>query len=255
MSRTYTTWVPEWLWRRLDDGPLRHVWGWNDATWYPASSLAAGDRLVAITVHDGLLYLLGGMTVAEVRADAEVRGVTPPRHAICVVVGEGEEGAATLRFDRAFPPGRLADWRFRKANGAERPLRGLVDRRIHGVDGLAGCHELARPTAELVRALVDEDLEALPPEPGRIAALIRALRAAADDRETAVVLADAWLEADDPRGEVLLAELELAERWLPTARIAAERLDSVVRRHADAVLGRPGGFPFRAGWAPALPRR
>lgn len=80
--------------------------------------------------------------------------------------------------------------------------------------------------------------------------LERRLAAAPSDAATALVLADALTEAGDPRGEVIALEHGVATSPPAEARALELKLAALVAREGRRLIGRPGGFLFRAAFGP-----
>ena len=80
------------------------------------------------------------------------------------------------------------------------------------------------------------------------------LRASPTDFEAALVYADALSAADDPRGQLIVAQCALVKATnnqdFEAASALGEQVAAWVLRYGDRWNGRPGGFPFRDEWRP-----
>jgi hypothetical protein len=159
---TYTTYWADWLCDKvreagLEGTALRLVWGgWNAATNLLRSKIDAGDEIVAVTVREGVVHLVGRMTVASkqgrdawLRSHREDRPTVP--HACATHVLAGEDGTP-ISLDRPVPRAVLARWRFASAK-ARRPLGPIEDGRLVQVTGLQGLHRLTDATAAALRRI------------------------------------------------------------------------------------------------------
>lgn len=127
----YTASFPEWRCAaafRLGwvGSPLRMVvGGWNQESHYLRYKFGAGDRFVLVSVHKGLVYVCGAMTVVEkVTATDWLRRHPEDRDQVDggqVVVGRD---GLDVRFDRALPLSFVSRIGF-VSNKVERPLKGV----------------------------------------------------------------------------------------------------------------------------------
>lgn len=268
-GNSYTTYWPGWLCERVhgagvEGSPLRFVLGgWNRDSDYLRYRFGLDDRLFVLHCAGGLLYLIGRMRVVYKGTGEEWLREHPEdepdldrlrqgeSHRYQLVVGD--EGDI-IRFDRAMPPPLLPDWRFLSADGkTERGLNGLREGfRLPRATAFKGVFRLSEATVETIDDVyagraVTEYSQAV----GRAEALATELLESPDDRERAAVVADAWQQLGDPRGEILALELALADQ--PNKRLE-KRLAKLVDQDRVRLIGRPGGFPFRAGWSPSSRR-
>lgn len=197
-----------------------------------------GDTVVAITVVDGALLLLASLDVTD-KTDAASWLLKHPDHAAFRgsrhggQVLAGNPGAA-LAFSRRVPADALRAWRYDSGKDG-RPLKHLEEGKVTRPDSMRGVYRLTDATAKKVLA----QLAAAVPEATKAqtgdAPLLEKLRQRPDDATTAAVLADAWQQQGDPRGDLLAFELALTtcedsqapELW---AKLEALLLDEVESR-------------------------
>jgi hypothetical protein len=172
--------------RRSGDlgNPLEVVYG-GSHTSQPLLSrygVGGGDTLYAVSVAEGRLLVVGGMTVVAIvpwlqyverhlgvstawlaeAASWRVADELSRRHPEwghrlpwgCTVEAAVGEGGAGLALDRTAPTGLVTNLRFVSKQGRERPLRQVVDGRISSVNGLQGhVLRLRADAADAFRAL------------------------------------------------------------------------------------------------------
>lgn len=251
---TYTMFWPQWMCDRareqgLEGKPLRLLWGGhNQDTRFSRFKVGPGDTVVPIASVDGVLHALASLHVVEkTSADAWLAknpGDERLRLHGCgseLLVGDGE--GAPLRFDRAFTGAQLAKWRYDGTDG-ERPLKFLEKGLLKKTMSLQGVYRVTPATAKLVASVLA--VEAREPEQTTGADLEASLRAAPADEKLARVLADAWLEAGDARGEVLAIELALAHETNDARAAELDARHAALMRKGAGMKKQPGGFPFRA---------
>ena len=261
---TYTMYWPDWMCDRareqgLEGRPLPLVWGGhNQDTRFSRFRIGPGDVLVPVTAKDGALYALASLAITQKTTGDAWLGAHP-EHAALRMHGCGNEvlggtPGAPLRFDRALEPAALAAWRFDGSDGP-RPIKHLKQGRITRILSMQGVYRVTAPTAALLQRVLAADAPAPPPTQGD--ALVAALRASPADAQTARVLADAWQEQGDPRGEILALEVALASETDAAAAARHDERLAALYRAAPGLKKKPGGFPWRplAGARPLLELR
>lgn len=140
-----------------DTGSLEVAFGGPHTSMPTLSKLRVGDRLYALAVRNGDLYVMAWLDEL-VDPDAFVRArvglephcqcgtleeralwsaaghLVPSTCVLNAVTGRG----STIRHDRRVPPDVVAALRFGPKPGHEQPLRGVVDRRLTSVLPLQG---------------------------------------------------------------------------------------------------------------------
>lgn len=82
-----------------------------------------------------------------------------------------------------------------------------------------------------------------------VESLQKRLRENPEDDEAALVLADVWQAAGDPRGDVMMIEYSCRRGEDPERVLKLEaQLADVLDQNRSYVYGKPGGFPFREEW-------
>ncbi|MEW5740536.1 MAG: hypothetical protein AB1938_16530 [Myxococcota bacterium] len=254
---TYTMYWPDWMCaaareQGLDGQPLRLLWGGHNAdSSFSRFKVGPGDTVVPVTSRDGVLYALAALDVTE-KTDADAWLATHPGDAKLRMHGCGKQllvgtPRAPLRFDRPFTPAQLETWRY-DSGKTGRGLKHLDEKgRLTRILALQGVYRVSPKTAEMIAGVLAA-ASPPPPSPTEASALLARMREAPEDEATAHVLADAWQQQGEPRGELLA--LELALRTERDARKAAD-LDQRLAGLARKVKGLktlPGGFPFRGAW-------
>lgn len=209
--------------------------GWNQESDYLRYKFGPGDRIVLVSLDKGLVYITGAMTVVEkttrddwLRRHPEDK---PQIGAGQVVIGRD---GLDLRFDRALPLSLVARLTFQSGK-VERPLKG-VQSGLMKWNGFQGVYRVSPKSAAEITDVIERGVYSS----GVLGDLERRLDASPTDGALADVYTDALLQAGDPRGEALLQE----------RRGDLVALRKYVADHLPALIGRPGGFPFRLAWAP-----
>ena len=260
---SFTVYWPGWQCEEVHEAGLTgrpltvFTGGWNQQSDFLRYRFQRGDSLVVITIAGGVLYVVGRMTVRfkgfrrDWIAQNAAASVVLSRMTSGQQVVVGSDGTP-IRFDCAVPPALLPDWRFVSPDG-KRPRSPKYigeDFRIKKANSFTGVFRLAPETD----AMIDDVLEGRISDPefnDRVAHIQQLEQRMLDeptDEELACVLADALIEMQDPRGDMLLVEVELARR--PDNRVLKRRRNKLLKEHAVRLLGRPGGFPYRSGWTP-----
>jgi hypothetical protein len=229
----------------LENQPFRLLsGGWNQGSEYLRFKFGAGDRLLAVAIERGIVYVIGAMTVVAKALRAQWCADHPEDARVItgsqVVVGEA---GIPIRFDRGLPPALLERLAFQSGK-VTRPLKHVKDGVLKNASTFQGVFRLSPESEAEVNALLEHGLVS----PGEVGALERRLAVAPADAGLLQVYADALLDRGDPRGEVL--QLERAFANDPAAKELDRGLTKLLERHFHALVGRPGGWPFRIAWAP-----
>lgn len=244
---------PDWMCARareagLEGTALRVVWGGhNRDSSFGHSRLGSGDTLVPVTVVDGVVFALARLVVLK-KTTAEVWLAANPGDAVTKLHGCGAEvvvaadgSALPLAFDRPFNSDELDAWRYDGSAGP-RPLKFLEGGRLKKPLSMQGIYRVTPATQTLIEAVLARTKA--PKAKTAAAELEAALARSPADERAARVLADAWQDAGDARGEVMAIELALArEHDLERARGLDARHAALLRQ--AGAKKRPGGFPFR----------
>lgn len=250
---TYTMYWPDWMCDRareqgLEGQPLRLLWGGhNQDSRFSRFKVGPGDVVVPITAVDGVLFALGSLNVVE-KTTAEPWVAAHPDDAKLrlhgcgseLLVGDGQ--GKPLRFDRAFSGPQLEMWTFDGTDGP-RPLKFLEKGRLKKTMSLQGVYRVTEKTAEIIGKVLDAPVVEAPKT--NATELEAALRRNPKDEQTARVLADAWQDAGDVRGEILALELDLAREEDPAKAAPMDERHAVLMRKSAGLKKQPGGFPFR----------
>lgn len=210
--------------------------GWNQESDYLRYRFGAGDRIVLVSIDKGLVYVIGAMTVVE-KATRDDWLLRHPEDAPQIGAGQvvvGRDGL-DIRFDRALPLSLVGRLTFQSGK-VERPLKG-VQKGLLKWNGFQGVYRVSPHSAGEIADVIERGVFS----PGVLGELERRLQQSPADIALADIYTDALLQAGDPRGEALLYE----------RRGDASALRNHVTQHLAALIGVPGGFPFRLAWAPA----
>lgn len=251
----YTMYWPDWMCDRareqgLEGHLLRLLWGGhNQDTRFSRFKVGPGDRVVPVTAIDGVLHALASVEVVE-KTSAERWLPAHPEDAATRLHGCGSEllvarpdAGWPLAFNRPFTSQELEQWRYDGTSGP-RPLKFLEHGKLKKSMSVQGVYRVTPSTEALVDAAF---ARATGPAPKTtVTSLEAALRQRPDDEAAARVLADAWLEQGDARGEVLALELALANETEPGEVAALDTRHAALLRATVGSKKVPGGFPFRA---------
>lgn len=246
---------PDWMCERareqgLEGQRLRLLWGGhNQDTRFSRFKVGPGDRVVPVTSIDGVLYALACVEVAT-KTDADAWLPRHPEDAKTRLHGCGSEllvaregAGVTLAFSRAFDAKALARWRYDGSSGP-RPLKYVEGGRLKKTLSVQGVYRVTADTERLVDEVLATPVVRAPKTTATD--LKAALKAKPDDEGAARVLADAWQDAGDVRGEVLALELGLAAELDPAAAARLDERHAALMRAKAGLKKLPGGFPLRS---------
>ncbi|MBE2248524.1 MAG: hypothetical protein IAE78_03170 [Myxococcus sp.] len=251
----YTMYWPDWMCDRarehgLEGQRLRVLWGGhNQDTRFSRFKVGPGDRVVPVTAIDGVLHALALIEVAQ-KTTADAWLPTHPDDAKTRLHGCGSEllvaradAGLPLAFTRRFSAAQLERFRYDGSSGP-RALKFLDGGKLKKSMSVQGVYRVTAETERLIEQVLAAPV--LEPPKTTAAALEAGLRERPDDEGAARVLADAWQEQGDVRGEVMALELALARE---ADGVEAAKLDArhaALMRAQAGLKKRPGGFPFRA---------
>ncbi len=249
----YTMYWPDWMCSGarelgLDGKQLQELWGGhNQDSRFSRFKVGPGDRVVPITSIDGVVFALAMIVVKEkstfhswidAHPDASARKVARTGdEVLSALEGKG----VALAFHRAFTSEQLAAWRYDGSDGP-RPLKHLKDGKLGKPLSIQGVYRVRPETEPLVEATLALDAKKTPRT--KSSELEAQARAKPDDEALARVLADAWQDEGELRGEVSSLELALAKAREP------KEVNALDERHAKVMRGKGakklgGGFPYR----------
>lgn len=164
-SAAFTILFAEWQRERLEQvgavgAPLRLVFGgYNRDSKFPAR-FKASDRIYALHVRDGALYLAGRLRVGRIVSRDEVPAELGHLvfHSCAERVALADE-ATTLSFERAVPPEVLARFRWKsptEETGVRAPKFVDEDGRITRPLSFQGFYELTEATAGMLDVLLEQ---------------------------------------------------------------------------------------------------
>lgn len=251
----YTMYWPDWMCDRarehgLEGQRLRVLWGGhNQDTRFSRFKVGPGDRVVPVTAIDGVLHALALIEVAQ-KTTADAWLPTHPDDAKTRLHGCGSEllvaradAGLPLAFTRRFSAAQLERFRYDGSSGP-RALKFLDGGKLKKSMSVQGVYRVTAETERLIEQVLAAPV--LEPPKTTAAALEAGLRERPDDEGAARVLADAWQEQGDVRGEVMALELALARE---ADGVEAAKLDArhaALMRAQAGLKKRPGGFPLRA---------
>lgn len=254
----YTMYWPEWACddaRSLElEGKKIPVFfgGHNADSDFNRFKVGPGDTVIAITCIDGDLYLLASLIVlSKTSADGWLaRHPDDVRFRFSRGGGQalGGQPVAALSFARRVPSSALTSFRYDSGKDG-RALKFLEKGKLKRPSSMVGVYRLQVPTAQTLLALLESAPAASRKTSPNVTELREALILNPADRDAARVLADAWQDLGDPRGELLALEVAIAEARPERAVELSEALERAMSKRGMAKsLKLPGGFPYRSSF-------